>query len=677
MTTDATWQERNQAYLTAALAWLRARIDARLAAPAVAVAEAPPIEPQTGFPLATLWRRPVAPAAPAAPIALLAAPGGTGALDRAASALEDATRGDPAPALLDLARRLDLTPFERNVLLLAIARELDPALVAMPGRTPSFALAMTLFDDAAWEAMAPDRALRHWRLIHFAGDDGMSKVAAPIVADERIVSHAKGLFHLDDTLAPWVTPMPAMPAKTLPASQRNAAEALMQVAMRGGMATITGTGTADKRAVAGAAAADAGVALYRLAPEALALDIERIDLLARLWHRETLLAPLALLIEAEAASDMSPLRRFVGRTGGCVFVSTREAMPLDFGTNPVIAAAPPEPGERKAAWQKALGAKRATIATRLADQFVLDAGTIASLAAASAGGNDGALWDAARIAARPVVSSLAQRIDAKARRDDLVLPDAGMALIDAMIAQVGNRARVYDDWGFRDRMNRGFGITALFAGPSGTGKTMAAEVVANALALDLYRIDLAAVVSKYIGETEKNLRDVFDALEGSGAVLLFDEADALFGKRSEVKDSHDRYANIEIDYLLQRLEGYSGVAILATNLRNAIDAAFLRRLRFIVEFPYPDAAQRRRIWERALPATAPSEGLDLDRLAQLDLSGGDIHAVALGASFAAAAAGSPVTMPLLLDAARRELRKLDRPVNEAELRPVRIAGRGR
>jgi SpoVK/Ycf46/Vps4 family AAA+-type ATPase len=198
---------------------------------------------------------------------------------------------------------------------------------------------------------------------------------------------------------------------------------------------------------------------------------------------------------------------------------------------------------------------------------------------------------------------------------------------------------------------------------------MAAEVIANALELDLYRIDLSSVVSKYIGETEKNLRKLFDAAEDSGAILLFDEADALFGKRSEVKDSHDRYANIEINYLLQRMESYRGLAILASNMKNALDKAFVRRLRFIVDFPFPGIEERAQIWQKVFPPQTPvSDHLDCQRLAKLSLTGGNIHNVALNAAFLAAQQGGEVTMPLLLRAARTEYKKLERPAKESEFR---------
>jgi SpoVK/Ycf46/Vps4 family AAA+-type ATPase len=226
---------------------------------------------------------------------------------------------------------------------------------------------------------------------------------------------------------------------------------------------------------------------------------------------------------------------------------------------------------------------------------------------------------------------------------------------------------VHDAWGFAGQSNRGLGISALFAGSSGTGKTMSAEVLAGALELDLYRIDLSSVVSKYIGETEKNLRRIFDAADGGGVILLFDEADALFGKRSEVKDSHDRYANIEVSYLLQRMESYRGLAILTTNMRSALDVAFMRRIRFIVQFPFPDAAQRAQIWRKVFPRDTPTLGLDVERLAQLSVAGGSIRNVALNAAFLAADTNEPVGMSHVLRAARSEYAKLEKALTDTEV----------
>src|SRR5215216_2165700 len=277
------------------------------------------------------------------------------------------------------------------------------------------------------------------------------------------------------------------------------------------------------------------------------------------------------------------------------------------------------------------------------------------------------LWDACRAQSRPRLDDLAQRIEPVAIWNDLVLPESQRQILRDVAAHVRQRVQVYETWGFAAKGARGLGISALFTGASGTGKTMAGEVLANELRLDLYRIDLSQVVSKYIGETEKNLRRVFDAAEEGGAILLFDEADALFGKRSEVKDSHDRYANIEVSYLLQRMEAYRGLAILTTNLKSSLDSAFLRRLRFVVQFPFPDTPQRAEIWRRVFPPATPLADLNFDNLARMNIARGNIRNIALHATFLAADTGSPVAMRHLLRAARSEYAKLEKPLTDAEI----------
>jgi hypothetical protein len=326
------------------------------------------------------------------------------------------------------------------------------------------------------------------------------------------------------------------------------------------------------------------------------------------------------------------------------------------------------------------------VAAELAGQFDLDPVALSRLCGSTEDGPAGEsaaerrsrLWAGCLAATRPRLELLAQRLEIRARREDLVLPADLTEQLDRIRDQVRHRTVVYEDWGVARQTSRGLGITALFAGESGTGKTTTAEVLAAELGLDLYRIDLSAVVSKYIGETEKNLRRLFDAAERGGAILFFDEADALFGRRSEVRDSHDRYANIEVNYLLQRMEAYRGLAILATNQQGALDQAFSRRLRFVLEFPFPGPADREAIWRRAF---APGVATDLDhaRLAGLGMTGGTIHNIAVNATFAAAAAaaaasvapagsaGTPVvTMPLVLSAARMECRKLGLVVDERQ-----------
>ncbi len=263
------------------------------------------------------------------------------------------------------------------------------------------------------------------------------------------------------------------------------------------------------------------------------------------------------------------------------------------------------------------------------------------------------------------IDRLARRVRPERTWDDLVLPPDQLAQLKDLAARYRNRATVYDEWGFRPAPSAG--VVALFAGPSGTGKTLAAEILAGDLALELYKLDLAAVVSKYIGETEKNLDQVFDAAAAGNVVLFFDEADALFGKRTEVSDAHDRYANVEVAYLLQRLESYDGVVVLATNLQKNIDTAFLRRLHALVEFPVPEEPERRRIWERNLVPQAPLGDLDLDFLArQFTLTGGSIRNATLAGAFLAAETGSPITMEALMLGLRREFQKMGRLVTESD-----------
>ena len=272
------------------------------------------------------------------------------------------------------------------------------------------------------------------------------------------------------------------------------------------------------------------------------------------------------------------------------------------------------------------------------------------------------LFAAARVHSNPRLSILAQKIETRYGWDDIILPDDQRALLQEIVTTVRKRPQVLEDWGVGRKLVASQGVTVLFAGPPGTGKTMAAEVIAAELGLDLYKIDLSTVVSKYIGETEKNLERIFSEAASSNAILFFDEADALFGKRSEVRDSHDRYANIEISYLLQRMEAYDGVTILATNLRANLDEAFTRRLQFSVDFPFPDEADRLRIWQTLFPPGVPRDhDLDLPLLAQrYKLAGGNIRNILVSAAYLAAADGGQVTMSHLLHGTRRELQKMGR-----------------
>jgi len=460
--------------------------------------------------------------------------------------------------------------------------------------------------------------------------------------------------------------------------------------------------------MAGMAVARLGMELYLLPAALLPRGAAELHRLTRLWEREAFFSQAALFVDAEELPAGDPDRTgslvaFLEGIRGLVFLATRERLPVRGATPVSLDVGRPTAAEQASLWRAALGEWGRSLngeVDRLTSHFDLDVpgiqGAVRRLdepvvrgaGKAGAAGANGAdrtskrsggsetagrattpaetLWNACRLQARPRLDHLARRIEPRVGWEALVLPELQMQTLRSIAAHVRHRATVHGSWGFEADSHRGTGISALFAGPSGTGKTMAAEVLAAELALDLYVIDLSQVVNKYIGETEKNLARVFDAAERGGAVLLFDEADALFGKRSEVKDSHDRYANIEVSYLLQRMESYRGLAILTTNMKSALDDAFLRRLRFVVTFPFPGVVQREEIWRRILPEKLPVGELDFPRLARLTVAGGHIRNIALNAAFLAADAGGVVEMDHLMAAARVEYAKLERPFTESE-----------
>ena len=726
MTDYAPWLEANDQYLATALADLRARLQRAAqsqdppatavpvpAAAATALMESAPAVRAPGGQKHSWFARmfssqpartPLAGAQvidtpPAAqPLVVELPDDGTAAIDAAASPASSVTGGSkPTPALSVLASRLGLSAFERELLLLSIGMELDtrfPALCALaqhdPARPyPTFALAFAVLDGPSWDALSPERPLRYWRLLDIHQPGAQPLIGAALSADERVVNFVKGMNYLDDRLTPLLT---ALPPSQLPPSQRALADQLLDalhhvpVGDTLPVIQLLGSDSTSKQAIAQTIAAAFGAQAYRLSADLLPAATAEQETLLRLWQRESQLLPLALYLDATEVEHGDAtavlVKRFLARAGGLTFVDAREPWASAATHALSVDVAKPTAVEQRTLWQRLLGDAAGTQPQQLAGHFDFNLGKIeqiAQTALATVEGKPAALaqtlWQGALAHTRPALDQLAQRIAPKAGWNDLKLPDSEKSLLRQIADQVGQRSTVYDDWGFRQRMNRGLSISALFTGESGTGKTMAAEVLAQELGLSLYRIDLSAVVSKYIGETEKNLRKLFDAAESGGAILFFDEADALFGKRSEVKDSHDRYANIEVNYLLQRMESFRGLAILATNMKGALDTAFLRRLRFVVNFPFPGVAERKAIWASVFPAQAmATAALDFDRLARLALTGGSIQGIALNAAFMAAKAGVQIGMPLLLDAARAEYRKLDKPVNEADFRWLESAG---
>jgi hypothetical protein len=591
-------------------------------------------------------------------------------------------------SLARLCGALRLSAFERDVLLLAAAVQLDATLLAAPGKaegSPSFGLAFGLFCERAWAVVSPASPLHRYRLVTV--DAGDLLVRAALRIDDSVLTFLLGASASDGRavdMVEWVRPPSFLPPTHARLAERMAAiwsggdgaarSSLIQVA--------GGDDVTAPRAIAAAACGKLGVRLASLrSPDVPTAANDRAGL-ARLWEREHAMSDAVLLIDLtdetpESGRAATELAEIVDAP---VVVATREPVSLRRWNSVRLEATRPPIQEQVELWRHALplgaacppGALEGVAAQFRATCTIVE--EVASalrgcLEPAAAPGEVGrALHQTCRLASRRRLDNLAARVSSAVSWSDLVVPAHTARILREITAQLRHRALVYERWGFSDAGDRGLGISALFHGDSGTGKTMAAEVIANELSLDLYRVDLSRVVSKFIGETEKNLRRVFDAAEESGAVLLFDEADALFGKRSEVKDSHDRYANVEVSYLLARMETYRGLAILTTNFRQAVDSAFMRRIRFVVQFTFPDALQRAAIWARAFPPRTPLRDLNPSALARLAVTGGSIRNIAIAAAFLAADAGQPVTGAHILQAAATEYAKLNKTLTDAETR---------
>ncbi|MCA3624574.1 MAG: ATP-binding protein [Methylobacterium sp.] len=560
-----------------------------------------------------------------------------------------------APSALDhISATLALAPFDEDVLLAALAPEIDAGIAQAYGvlqglMTPQPASPLVLarlllgaarLGSEAMARLAPQAPLRRLALI----DEEPAPLA--VLAPLRLSASLRARL-LGQALAPPTGILPAVPLSWTLAGIAARFEPPPGQPLR---CQIVGPPRSGRKALAAALLARHGWRGLRMAPPAP-------DALAATL-REAALEGLAPVIDLAGDQTGAWLEALAAAVSGPLLVVARQPPPelMDW---PLLRLEPLEPPERAMLWRRAVPTLEEAEIGALAEHFALGPGEIERLARRPGLTGEG-VWRACRDLAAPGMGLMATRIVPRRTLEEMVLEETCRADLDALAAQMRQRARVLGDWGYRGILGASTGITALFAGPSGVGKTMAAEGLAGRLGLDLHVIDLSRLTSKYIGETEKNLAQVFEAAEAGGAVLFFDEADAIFGKRSEVKDSHDRYANGEISYLLQRMERFSGLAILATNLKANLDTAFLRRLRMVIDFPLPDALARARLWQRALPSAAPLGAIDHEKLARIELSGGNITTVATNAAFRAAEAGEPIGMAHLRAALVAELRKLER-----------------
>ncbi len=589
-------------------------------------------------------------------------------------------------ALRQLGRSFGLDGYDLELLLVVLAPELDPRFERLYAylhddvsrRRASAGLALALC--GAPRGSGPERRRLGPASPLVAGDlltfDELERpfLTRPLRIPDRVVAHLLGDDAPDTSIAPLLT--------TVPAAATGDVELLVN-ALNAGIKLIY-----VREAAPSAGASLAAAALQRVGLAAVTLDLSRLATvddvqdLARHAAREARLRKGALVagpVEAVADRGAHAVRAFGEADGTVVLTGARAWDPAWSHEVPfTVEATMGDDSERRRLWLDALEDDQlldadpvaATQHFRLAPQQIHRAGRAARVSALATQRplTPADLCAGARAQNGAGLDRLARRIEPRSSWDDLVLPASVSVQLRELVARVRQRDHVLDDWGMGATSSKGRGIKALFAGDSGTGKTMSAEVVARELGLDLYVIDLSTVVDKYVGETEKNLDRIFGEADRINGVLLFDEADALFGKRSEVKDAQDRYANVEVAYLLQRMEQFEGLAVLTTNLRSNLDEAFSRRLDALVDFPMPDEADRRRLWTHNLAGDAPqADDIDLRFLAAaFKLSGGSIRNVVLGAAFLAAEQNQPIAMADLIKATAREYRKLGHLCAEAE-----------
>ncbi|MBM7116701.1 ATP-binding protein [Archangium primigenium] len=665
-----TWEEHNRAFLSTCLERVRRLLERHAEAPRAEAPVAPPSRED-----ADAW--------PEWP----------------------AEAGRP-PALRVLCETFGLSPFERDVLLLGAGMELDSRIPAACARAqgdaqrpyPTFALALAALPHAHWDALSPQGALRQWDLVTVGLGSPLTQ--EPLRVEERIWQYLIGIDGLDERLARCVQPPPdARPlVPTHEALARQVAATCAGAARDSPLPVVqlVGRSASDQATLAQHSTALLGLSLLRAPAENLPDSQDGTARFASLWNREALLGGHALLLDCHNMDSSEPARvasiqRLVASIHGLLFLATPERRATGTRTNALYEVPPLSIEEQRAFWTQGLERSLEPQTVQrlelpetidaLVNQFTLDCATIEAATTQGLGqllARGGlpkpgevreALWAGSQAQCRQRLEGLAQRLNLKAHSTDLILSETQARQLAEVETHVRHRALIHETWGFSTGSWRGMGTSVLLAGPSGTGKTLAAEVLAKRLGLDLYRIDLSGVVNKYVGETEKNLRKVFDAAEAGGCALLFDEADALFGQRSEVRDSHDRYANLEVSYLLQRVESFQGLAILTTNRQSDLDRAFSRRLQFVVNFSMPGPEQRKALWVCSFPSGAPIESLDFEHLSNLEISGALIRKIAVNAAFLAAEEGwlsgqAPhISMRNINTAALREAERQQLPIH--------------
>ena len=611
------------------------------------------------------------------------------------------------PGLEILANLFRLDDFETKALLVVMAPEISSRYERIYAylqddlnrKYPTASLIAALLSNTPEEALhafpyfSPRSPLRLFRLITVIDPgDGTPLIHRPVRLEDSVRDFILGYYQLDSRLHPFCQPILPADGNAFSPKSDPLPERIGREAEQGGrfLIHLHGGSDSERQNSALQIASELGYGLLRVhTPQALQSGHSLSDLMELLYREAVLSGTLPYFdgfdaFYEDAHYPLSEPLFFEGleRYSWLTFVASRA--PWKPGKLPKsqmfleFAFAPPEYQEALMLWEKHLGAVdtalAAEMAPSLAELFRFSeeemAEVVNRLRTRRFAGKEvdaKTVYKSCRARVSGEIGRLAQRVTSDATLQEIALPKAQLMLLETIISHYTHQRRVFEEWGFR-KYFQSPGIGTLFVGPPGTGKTMGASILANAMGLDLYRIELSQVVSKYIGETEKNLSRIFEAAEGSGVMLFFDEADAIFGKRTEIRDAHDRYANIEISYLLQKMEAYNGPVVLATNFRKNVDDAFVRRLRFIVEFPFPDATMRESIWKKVFPVNAPlGPEIDFALLAKsFKLSGASIRNIALLAAFSAAEAGGTITMRHIMQGIKTELQKAGESVKPSD-----------
>ncbi|MGZ4852022.1 MAG: AAA family ATPase [Halobacteriota archaeon] len=604
----------------------------------------------------------------------------------------------------------DLSSFDIDVLLISLAAELDVKFQRLYAyaqddatrKLPSIDLAIKLLCNTLGQRLvarerfslsAPLQESMLITVVESLPHDGLPFLSRSIKVDDRIIAYILGSDEIDpkiQSFSEWIAPSAPVSDLVLAQGTRDTLENIATCRDRVPVVCLYGPyGTGKNTAAAGICHEERAPMLVvdsvTMASGDLDESVRRVQREARLHGAAVFFDGFEALFTA-GELDKS-VRRMLNEFPGRIFLGgERNWRPAGIERGSIsVHMRPPSYQERRMLWLALLKDASVDVSAEqinaLASKFRFSGGqirdailvsSVSSTALGSAESTFERLYDACRVCSSASLAEFARRVDPRYSWRDIVLPDDIMEQLREIAGYIKYKGIVYSSWGFDRKLSQGDGLNVLFSGPSGTGKTMAAQVIAREARLDLFKVNLSSVVSKYVGETAKNLDRIFTDAEASNgnAILFFDEADALFGKRSEIRDSHDRYANTEINYLLQRMEEHEGTIILASNFKRNIDEAFQRRLQFAVEFPFPDEKLRKTIWQHVFPSSAPvDESVDFDFLATLKLSGGSIKNVALAAAFLAASDDDIVRMEHIIRATKREYQKMGKLCTAGDFGP--------